>query len=165
MAEIVPTVVYTATHAVAGSLALDSRMQDKLVNSLTEYIELTDASIHRIAQPGADPTTAPQVATPKGSVELIALDYDERAKMPGSMAKRQPAQGRPGLVITEGIEVRGTVFLGASHQSPAQALAGETSAFFAVTDADLRFTSSPDLNVHTKVALVNIEKVTNLAFI
>ena len=165
VAEIVPTVVYTSTHAVAGTLLLDSRMQDKLASPLTEFIELSDASIHRIAQPSAEPLKAPHVATPKDSIELIALDVDERSKMPGSMAKRQPKVGRPGLVITEGIEIRGTVFLGVNNESPAIALAKETSTFFAVTDAELRFTSSADLNVRTKVALVSMDKVTNLAFI
>lgn len=165
MSENVPTVVYTSTHAVAGLLLLEERMQDKLSSSMTTFVELTDASLHRIAQPNAEPVSAPQVATPKHSIELIALDVDERARMPASLAKRQPKTGRPGLVITSGIEVRGTVFLGTGRESPAQALAGHESTFFAITDADLRFPMSAELNVQTKVALIATAQVSNLAFI
>lgn len=146
-----------------GSLVLAERLQDKLSSDLTRYVELTEAAVFRISQADAPAHRAPKVATPKESIELLTLDVDERVSIPGSLAKRQPKTGTPGLVIVSGIEVNGTCFIGMPGQSPAQALAHSDSQFFAVTDAELSFTSS-DLQITTKVALIARSKVTNLAF-
>lgn len=165
MAHHVPTVVYTSTHAVAGSMLLTERMQDSLSSELTEFVELTEAAIYRIAQPEYPSFPTPKVATPKASIELIALDVDETLKMPSSLAKRQPKVGQEMLVITSGIEIQGTGYLGSPGQSPAQILGakGGTFFFFAVTDATLKFTHAESLTVNAKVVLVARSKVTNLA--
>lgn len=165
MSHIVPTVVYTSTHAVTGSMQLTERMQDSLSSEMTEYVELTDASIYRIAQPEYPSFPTPKIATPKRSIELIALDVDETLKMPSSLARRQPKVGQPMLVITSGIEIQGSGYLGLPGQSPAQVLNADSNAFFAITDATLRFTQSESLTVTTKVALVARDKVTNLAIL
>lgn len=163
MSEQVPTVVYTSTHAVSGTMSLAERMQDSLSSSLSEFVELSDASIYRIAQPSHPPVSSPMVATPKSAIELIALDVDETARMPSSLAKRQPKPGQPVLVILAGIEIRGMGYVGPIGQSPSEVLNSQRDLFFAVTDAQLSFTQSDELNVTTKVALVARSKVKNLA--
>lgn len=165
MAQPVPTVVYTTTHAVAGTMLLTERMQDSLSSSMTEYVELTDASIYRIAQPDHPSFPTPKIATTKNAIELLALEVDETATMARSLAKKQPRVGQNMLVITTGIEIQGLGYLGSPGQSPAQILGGDNGAFFAVTDATLAFTDSQRLKVTTKVALIARSKVTNLALI
>lgn len=156
----VPAVVYTDAHMIAGHVLVKERLQELLVDRLTDFLDLTDVTISSLSQPDRMATTAPKVTVPKPKIAVVTMDMPTHESEETRRNKQSPKSGSKVCAIVEGLEIFGTAHLNSAGDLASRILTQQLRSFFPITDASLVLTHRETNNtLSTQLVLVNRERV------
>lgn len=153
--------LYTSSHRIEGQVHLRERLSEALNDPLTDYLELTDAKISSLNDPGRSEVIWPNATIPKKTILIASLDLNEEEHESAATRfdKSKRKKGSDIGAIVDSIEIYGTAHL-IFNGSARRVLTNQLKVYFPVTDATVILShSGHNSRIEAKLALVNRDKI------
>jgi len=155
----VEAVVYTDSHMIAGTVLVQERFQEVLKDPLTDYLDLTNATLSPLITPERV-ELMPKITVPKSRIAIATLDRPKHENAQARINKSAIKSGTKVCAIVKGIEVYGTAHLASVSDLASRILTHQVASYFPITDCSIVMTQRPFGNTFSaQLALVNREAV------
>lgn len=145
---------------VTGQILVKERLQELLVDPLTDYLDLTEVTVTSLSQPERPPIIAPKVTVPKPKIAVVTMDVPTHESAETRRNKVSQKAGSKVCAIVEGLEVFGTAHLNSAGDLASRILTHQLRSFFPITDATLVLTHrNTEAVLSTQLVLINRSQV------
>jgi hypothetical protein len=148
----IPTILFTETHCVAGFIAgTGQRLLEILNDPHSQYVKLMEATLQTLGE--GQPVQLPEATIPKPRIVVCALTATSHEAPEKRRFAFVEKRKKKAFAIAQNYEVRGVLSLKGTAEAVA-ALGQELSAYFPLTDANIRHAPSNQV-LNVPVAILN----------